>query len=152
MRRAVARPACDERPPLRQERARDRDRVSSPVGLSKSACPRARGRCGSGSRICTYANGFRARYPAIGPSRNGWGGSSGNRTLTDRLRADCSSLELKTLGGGLGGSRTLISRVKSPVSFLLDDEPSCYLFLATLSFMIIPSLSVHTPPSFIVID
>ena len=79
------------------------------------------------------------------------GGSSGNRTLTDRLRADCSALELKTLGG-LGGSCTLISRGKSPVSSQFDDEPSGYLFLATLSFMIIPSLFQNTPPSFIAVD
>ena len=52
---------------------------------------------------------------------------------------------------GLGGSCTLISRGKSPVSFLFDDEPSCYLFLATLSFMIIPSLLQDTPPSFIAV-
>jgi len=38
------------------------------------------------------------------------------------------------------------------VSSLFDDEPSGYLFLATLSFMIIPSLFQNTPPSFIAVD
>ena len=99
---SLARHATSDHLCVRREHAIHFERVSSPVGLSKSACPRERRHCGSGSRICTYANGFRARYPAIGPSRNGWSGSSGNRTLTDRLRADCSALELKTLGGSEG--------------------------------------------------
>ena len=53
------------------------------------------------------------------------GGSSGNRTLPDGLRARCSALELTTRGAP--GNRTRLSRIKSPQHHLDANTPlSCF--------------------------